>query len=381
MVEKMNFYLYSPISFEKWDWRNSVEKGIGGSETSHVEMAWRLARRGHKVVTYTDIPDDCPGEWKGTKWYKLDQATFEEPGIWVIYRDPTAIDKFKPRFRKDQKVWLLMQDWDYPNWTDKRIKGFDSILAMCKWHARQLVSGYPAAKKNLWLNSNGLKIDLVEEIERESIKRSPKRIIYTSSPDRGLKPLLKSFKKAREFDPELELIATYGFDNIDVLIKNNPKSPYIKIKKEILELADQPGVTWKGRINQPDLYRLWFSAGLWVYQTNFAETSCISCMEAQAMGAIPIFSPVWAQGENIQHGIPIYGEPEDPLTVTRFAAEIFKMANNPKLQETIRTEMMPWARKRYDWENFVDLWEAKAKGEEYKLNYPEVMKEEEYVNW
>src|SRR3990167_5825015 len=345
-------------------------------------MAWRLAARGHEVITYTDIPDDCPTEWRGTKWYKLDQVDWKQKGIWVIYRDPTSIDKFpKKGKRKEQTVWMLMQDWDYPNWNNERIKQFDSILTMCKWHARHTVRKYPKAKDNMWLNSNGIKIDLINEIEKENIKRNPKLIVYTSSPDRGLKSLLLSFKKAREFVPDLQLKITYGFDNIDVLIKNNPKSHYRKIKEDILKLANQPGVEWLGRINQPDLYRLWFSAGLWVYQTNFAETSCISCMEAQAMGAIPIFSPVWAQGENVGHGVPIYGEPEDPLTVSRFAAEIFRLANQPQLQEIIRAEMMPWARKRYNWENFVDLWEAKAKGEKYNLNYPEEMMEEDYVNW
>src|SRR3990167_1047237 len=51
----MDFYFYSPVAFEKWDFRNSIETGIGGSETSHVEMAWRLARRGHKAVTHPPI--------------------------------------------------------------------------------------------------------------------------------------------------------------------------------------------------------------------------------------------------------------------------------------------------------------------------------------
>lgn len=376
----MNFYLYSPVSFEKWDWRNSVEKGIGGSETSHVEMSWRLAARGHKVVTYTDIPDDCPREWRGTKWHKLEEATFKEPGIWIIYRDPSTIDKFPKREdRKDQKVWLLMQDWDYPNWTNERIKGFDSIIAMCKWHARSLVSKYPAAKKNLWLNSNGIKIDLIEEIEKENITRDPRLIVYTSSPDRGLKPLLISFKKAREYVPDLRLKITYGFDNIDKLIKQNPKTYLKGVKKEILKLVDQPGVEWVGRINQPDLYRLWFSSGIWVYQTNFAETSCISCMEAQAMGAIPIFSPVWAQGENIGHGIAIHGDPNDILTNSKFAAEIVRLALNPELQDMIRREMMPWARERYDWERMVDLWISKAEGSKYKYDYPSKIKAKDYV--
>jgi glycosyltransferase involved in cell wall biosynthesis len=358
----MNFYLYSPVVFEKWDWRNSVEKGIGGSETSHVEMAWRLAARGHKVITYTDIPKDCPGEWRGTKWYPLEKATFKQKGIWIIYRDPTTIDKFpKKGKRKDQKVWLLMQDWDYPSWTDERIEQFDSIITMCVWHAKHTIGKYPKSRKNMWLTANGLKIDLVEQIEKEKIKRDPNLIVYTSSPDRGLKPLLISFKKAREYNPKLKLIATYGFNNIDKLIAKNPNSYYVGLKKEILELANQSGVEFIGRINQPDLYRLWFRAGIWVYQTNFAETSCISCMEAQAMGAIPIFSPVWAQGENIKHGLPIEGNPEDPLTNAKFAAEIVRLSLNPKLQEIIRNEMMPEARIRCDWEKRVDQWIDQAK--------------------
>lgn len=378
----MNFYLYSPVYFEKWDWRNSVEKGIGGSETSHVEMAWRLAARGHNVVNYVPLPEDSPGEWKGTKWYDISQVDWTQKGIWIIYRDPTAIENFpKIGERINQTIWLLMQDWDYPNWTNKRIKGFDSIIAMCKWHARNLVSRYPAARNHLWLNSNGIKIDLIEQIEKEQIQRDPKLIIYTSSPDRGLKPLLLSFKKAREYVSDLRLKITYGFDNIDKLIEKNPNSYMKGLKNEILELADQPGVEWLGRVNQPDLYRLWFSAGIWVYQTNFAETSCISCMEAQAMGAIPIFSPIYAQGENIGYGIDIPGNCDDALTNARFAAEIVRLALNPELQEMVRTEMMPWARNRYDWEKMVDLWEAKALGKTFLHEYPEEMKEEDYYGW
>lgn len=375
----MNFYLFSPISFERWDWRNSVEKGIGGSETSHVEMAWRLARRGHKVITYTDIPDDCPGEWRGTKWYALDKVDWKQKGIWVIYRDPTAIENFpKKNERKDQTVWMLMQDWDYPNWTKERINQFDTIMTMCKWHARHTVAQYPSAKKNMWLNSNGLKIDLIEEIEKENIKRNPRKIIYASSPDRGLKPALLSFKKAREYVPNLQFHIFYGFNNIDKLIEKNPKSYYVGLKKELLKLMKQPGVYWHGRTTQPELYREWFSSGIWIYETNFAETSCITCMEAQAMGAIPIFSPVWAQGENVKYGVAIDGHPDDPLTQARFAAEIVRLATQPQLQEIIRQEMMPWAKERYNWERLVDLWECRALDKPYLYEYPEVLTDADF---
>src|SRR6266498_2675261 len=111
----MKFIFYSPVSFEKWDWRNSVEKGIGGSETSHVEMAWRLAARGHEVITYAPIPDDCPGVWKNTKWFPIEKADFKEKGVWILYRCPEVVDKFlSKKKRVGQQLWLMMQDWDYP---------------------------------------------------------------------------------------------------------------------------------------------------------------------------------------------------------------------------------------------------------------------------
>jgi len=76
---RMKFIFYSPVHFEKWNWTNSVEKGIGGSETSHVEMAWRLASRGHEVITYAPIPDDSPNEWRNTKWFPIEQVD------WSLY--------------------------------------------------------------------------------------------------------------------------------------------------------------------------------------------------------------------------------------------------------------------------------------------------------
>ena len=358
----MRFIFYSPVAFEKWDWRNSVEKGIGGSETSHVEMSWRLAKRGHEVITYAPIPDDCPGEWRNTKWYPIEKADLSLSGVWILYRCPDVIDKFLPR-RKDQKLWLLMQDWDYPNWTKKRIKNTDRIITLCKSHGRDVIRAHPEIKKynNLWLSSNGVKADLIKKIEKEEIKRNPKKIIHTSSPDRALRFCLKSFQRAREIVPDLEFHAYYGFNNLNKLVKADPNGWLADIKKETEELMKQPGFFFHGRITQEELYREWFSAGIWIYETDFNETSCISCMEAQSCGAIPIYSPKYGLGENVGHGVCIDGPATDPLTHARFAAELAKMAMVPQLQDEIRKEMIPWARKRFDWEVFVTQWELEAR--------------------
>lgn len=360
----MRFIFYSPVAFEKWDWRNSVEKGIGGSETSHVEMSWRLAARGHEVITYAPIPKDCPGKWRGTTWKPIEKANFKLEGIWILYRCPPAIDKFM-NYNRKQKLWFMMQDWDYPDWTPKRIKRLDKVMTLCKAHGRDVVRRHPLVKTKLWLTSNGVKLDLIESIEsRFKIKRNPKKIIFASSPDRGLKYVLESFQRAREYVSDLELHAFYGFNNLNKLIKNNPH--FGQIKEDTLALCKQKNVFFRGRISQVELYKEWLSAGMWVYQTNFSETSCITSMEAQAMGAYPIVNPIYALQENVLYGTGIEGDAyNDPLVKAKFAAEIVRIASFPEITVAIRDKMMEEARARFSWENFVDQWEMEASGKKW----------------
>lgn len=368
----MRFYFYTNISFEPWDYNNSVKKGIGGSETSIVEMSWRLARRGHEVTVYARTKKNTIPSWRGTTWLHHSKATFEEPGIWILYRCPDVIDAFIPR-RDDQTVWFMWQDWDYGNLTAKRLQAVDKQITLCKTHARYMLRNYPKLdKKKVWISSNGIKGDLIDSLSKEKIQRNPLRIMHASSPDRGLKQAIMIFKKAREYVPDLELHAFYGFDNLFKITKKAPRSRLAKQAQDILDLIKTtPGVTFHGRVSQPDLYREWMKSGIYVYITDFFETSNIASMEAQAMGAVPVFSPIYAQGENIKHGIGIEGKSEDPLTIARAAAEIVRLAEQPELQEKIRLEMQSWAKERFDWENFVFQWECEAFGDrrQFELQY------------
>lgn len=360
----MNFYFYTNTALEEWDYNNSVKEGIGGSETSIVEMSWRLARRGHKVTIYAPIKRTTKPQWRETTWLHFKKATFKEDGIWILYRCPEILDKFKNHTNK-QIVWLLWQDWDYPTLTKERSQYADHHITLCKSHGKYILDKYPYITKNqLWLSSNGIKVDLIEEIEKENIKRNPYRIMYASSPDRGLKAALLILRKAREYVPELELHAYYGFNNIDKITKGKMvhKNHFLmKAKKELLTLTKQTkNAHFHGRISQPELYREWFKSGIYLYITDFFETSNIASQEAQAMGAVPVFSPIFAQGENIKHGIGVEGHSNEPLVIAKAAAEVVRLALMPELQEVIRKEMIPWARERFNWDNFVVQWEFEA---------------------
>lgn len=349
---KINFY--APQGFEPWDYRNPGEKGIGGSETQVVECARRLAARGYEVTVYAPIPDKGPGGRApdGDLWLPLPAANFDLPGLWIIERAPSALDRFTPR--PDQTIWHVCQDVFYfDDWTEERAAKVSRIMALCGAHADNLKAtfSYAASKVCRW--SNGIPTERLPAGGEEG--RDPKRLIWASSPDRGLENLLRIFQRAYEFDPGLSLECFYGFDNWDKIIADNPGVAAMKAR--VVKLLDQPGVTWHGRIGQDRLHEEFRRSGLWCYPTGFTETSCITCMTAQALGAVPITNPYWALADNVHHGVFIEGNPDDYLTRARYVAAILDLANDPKTQARIRAEMESDAREWFDWEKQVGLWE------------------------
>jgi len=368
----MNFHFYSPLYYEQWDHRSPDDPGIGGSETAVVEMAWRLARRGHEVKVFAPIRDDCPPVDKGgARWFDCSAADFSASGIWVLSRCPSIVDAFADP-HPGQKILLVCQDVIYPpdspgGLTHERAAKLDLLIALCSTQGIGFKEVYPEISEKIALSTNGFKVDLAERIEAEDDEaeerepgsglpgRDPFKLIYTSSPDRGLRELLKIVKRAQEFEPRIHLTASYGWDNIE---KVGPDVQLARMRAEIEALMAETGSVWLGRLGQEALYREFLSAGLWVYPTAFTETSCITCMEAQALGAIPITAPLWALADNVRHGIFIQGTPKDPFVRARYVGELVKLARDHKAQEKVRPGMMEYARQRFNWEQVVEQYEG-----------------------
>ena len=351
----MKIHVYSPIDwFEKWDWRNPDSQGIGGSETSHIEVCRRLAERGYEVTSYAPIPDDCPGEHAGVRWLPIEAADTSEPGIWLIYRSPESLDKFNG---EGQHLWVVCQDIDYPGqWTEQRCKKAEFVFGLCPEHCRYLTSRYPEMRVVLW--SNGIRTDLIRELLKGDLpERNPHRIMFASSPDRGLLNAVRVVNRAREWIPDLELHAYYGMARFDTAAEKGRKDLAAK-KREIEAAMDQEGMFWHDKLPQRELYLEWMKAGIWLYPTSFTETSCITCMEAQALGAVPLTSPLWALESNVLHGGFIDGNPDnDDLTIARFVAGLVRLSD-PALQDEIRPPMMFNAQRQFSWERIADSLES-----------------------
>lgn len=355
----MKIHFYSPNRIEPWDYRNVYDIGIGGSETSHVEMAVRLARRGHDVVSYTELPaDQVEHEAHGVQWRDLKSANLEEDGLWIVYRSPQTGALCKPS--ADRRYWLVCQDVWYPGYKSDDCRSFDRIIGLCPRHIAEMKIRDPSAAARICMSSNGVNVERIAELEsKASVKRVPHRLIWASSPDRGLRELLWIFERAKEQVPELELKIFYGMDNIEKICGGDRKKLPWKHSWDVYDRAQKmPGVEWVGRIGQDRLRAEWLAAGIWCYPTWFQETSCIASMEAQALGAIPITNPIWATGYNVRHGVFIEGDQSDKLVQCRYVDAVARIAANPNQQEQLRRTMMAESRNRLSWEYFVDQWQG-----------------------
>ena len=359
-MSKFNFY--AMMAVEHWDWRWPESPGIGGSEVAITEISRRLGDRGHDVTVYAPVPTDCTDDGP-VKWRVLEEANFRDPGVWYVCRAPMALDKFGPI--SGQSVWLRCDDMSYgvtphPNAiTPHRASKIDWALAMSPVHRKSLLDQYPFLNASrVVVLGGGIDSDRIVKLEPE--ERDPYRLIWTSSPDRGLEVMLDIFQRAREFEPRLHLHIHYGWNNCDAAIAADPKHPTARLKAKVMAM-DQTNVVWEGRTTKAELYKSYMQSNLWVYPTAFLETFCVASAEAQAMGCIPICPPIWALGHNVGHGMLIRGHNEDPLTQARYVMAIVQMVRNPELCDEIRKSMIPWSLERFSWEPIVTGHEALAR--------------------
>ena len=192
------------------------------------------------------------------------------------------------------------------------------------------------------------------------IKRNPKRVIYTSSPDRGLQQLLEIWPEVMKAVPDAELEVFYGFQLFDKFHAGNPAS--MAWKQKIVSQLSQPGIKKHGRLTQPELEAEMKTCGIWAYPTTFQEINCISAIKAQAYGCVPVIMNEAALQTTVQFGIKIGGDIYDDEVKEVYTQQLIALLKNSEKQEQIRKPMMEWA-KDISWERVAKQWIAEFNGE------------------
>lgn len=278
-----------------FDGRTLDERPLGGAETSFIEMANVLARRGHDVL----VCNKCEGEivHRGVTWRPIAQGVPDYADLYIANRGDKLI-RLVPKAKRTI-FWIhnpagYLLKWRY-QWKLALRKPI--IVFSGASHA----STYPG-----WAFAGGREIMPygVTEIFRHATEKAeapPPKVVFTSNPLRSLDWLLDLWAaRIRPAVPNAELhvfagTATYG-------AAGQAKAGRMgEVLDKAAAMAAQ-GVILRGPVPKAQLVEELASARALLYRGDIGETFCSAVAEAQAMGLPALLQDIACMKERVVAG-------------------------------------------------------------------------------
>jgi len=301
--------IYCGQGWEYWSPESINKGGIGGSETAAVMVAKEFKKMGYIVTVLgeaTGIFDGVIYRHHSHMYEVMDKGA----DIFVSSRRMDVINDFVRSKARKILVWIhdiwLSQEKKPQGW---RWELVDYYLTLSEWHRDFVIEHHEVDPEKVVMTRNGLDISRFED---KGIKRVPGRMVYSSSLDRGFLSLVQMMPRIREKVPEAHLHVCYGMDSWKkaAAYRNNPQELW-QIEQTEKAIQENDWITYHGRIGQQELADLYASAMVWGYNSWFAETFCVTAIEAMASG-VPVVASNFAGLKTTvgEHGFLLDGHPQ-----------------------------------------------------------------------
>lgn len=336
-----------------WDGESDIKQGIGGSEGMCIQLSRELAKLGNKVVVFNNCSESDGKIFYGVQYFDYRKWNPNlKCDVFISLRRP---DVFSQTL-KAKKQYLWLHDTGYGDLPKVDFTSPDKVIVLSQAHKEVIKQSHLLTDDSMfWITRNGVNPIALKYADDNAKERNPFQIVYASSYDRGLEFLLENWSKIKTEVPEATLKIMYGWNTFDALMNarmNAQEGQYMyQFKQKMLNLiANSTGIQELGRLSQNDTYKVIKESGIWFYPTSFYEISCITAMSAQALGTIPVCTPVGALNETVndKYGIKLK---QDSIV----DGLIYYLKNHNEL-EGKRESMMKWARKAYSMEELGKQW-------------------------
>jgi protein O-GlcNAc transferase len=272
-------------------------QALGGSQSGLCYLARRLAARGHRVTTLTGTRE--PGTVQGVTALghggdaarHLAGKSFDAV---IALNDSGPASAYRAGLAPGTPVIL----WTQHAHDQPAMRGLGNrelaaqwhmIVAISDWHRGKLIETFGLDPARVRVRRNAI-APAFEALAREP-NPGPARLVYTSTPFRGLDVLLNVFPSVREAFPGTTLDVFSSLAVYQVAAKDDPFGPLYERARSL------PGVTLRGSIPQKELAAGLARADILAYPSTFAETGCIAAMEALAAGLDVVSSRLGALPE------------------------------------------------------------------------------------
>lgn len=253
------------------------------------------------------------------------------------------------------RVLWQHQSYDQPCVQDLRYfyvqNAFDHFVFVSQWQRMKFIQhfGIPSHKTTVIKNA----IRPFTRIEKPS---GPIRLIYTSTPFRGLDVLLDSFSKLNRTDVELHIysgMALYGRPEED--------RRFIELYEKARQLEH---VHYHGVQPNEVVREALSKAHIFAYPSTWEETSCLSLIEALAAGCLAVVPKLGALSETSEGYALEYQYQADKQThATAFVKELNRAIDSlrdKRTEERFLEQMeffnheYSWTKRAADWQHFIE---------------------------
>jgi glycosyltransferase involved in cell wall biosynthesis len=308
-------------------------ESMGGTESSIVQLAEALARRGHDVQVFNGVA--APRHEFGVQWRPLQSASERSHGeIGVAVANPKL---FKGLSYKSPIFWLHnpLKGW-------RQIRRGNVGPLMRTRPQFVLLGDYHKAHVPRWLPSSGWTVihhGVHKEFFRETPAAEPPapRAIFTSQPYRGLDWLLEIWSEIKWQVPAATL---------DILAPK-PHQAEANSKRAPLD-----GVTFRGSISRPQLVLELSTARVQLIPGHRDETYCLAAAEATAAGVPIVTLGKGSLAERVQHDATGFVAPDKGAFIQRTVAlligdSLWKAMHRACLADA---SLMGWDARAEEWE-------------------------------
>ena len=290
-----------------------LDYGTGGTEFCIIKLSKALAKLGHEVTVTGYVKTTTMDD--GVKYIHYDALSKADYDVAIGANYLSFVKELRDKKIRATKWIFWMHNDDYYNWfrgetMDNWKQYFDDIdcvVGVSQFHANILkekaveLFGYVNRDVNPYIRGIDNALDNTDWVDYKHNKVKG-RIIWSSSPDRGLKTLLDNWVKIKVIMPDATL---------------NVCSPPYAERWSDRDYSKLDGVTWVGSLNHYDLRQQISEAEYWIYSSDYLETYCITALE-MLRGKVKIITNGTGNISNITQNYGVTIETLDDILMTLY---------------------------------------------------------------
>ena len=178
----------------------TAQRGMSGSDLGGHRMAQEAQKLGHDVTLFTFPADgtELPDTWEGIRIRHYERRLEESWDAAVAWNVADAVCGMRARLKA-----LSLQ---INSFVQRQPSEIDVVFSPSEWHRQRLQSHHPAPFEVV---PDGCDLEPFDALFAGGFQKVPGRVVWTSSPDRGLHWLLQEWPMIKRAVPHASLRVFY----------------------------------------------------------------------------------------------------------------------------------------------------------------------------